>query len=209
MFASLPRSFHPKGAQPVKNIRLFSNGKIASVDMVRYHSDPKYRRDDLDKRAERRRLRKTLDPIYAAKCHAEDAATYQRRRLCQRVYRQQLFNNWLRRGWHAAGLPWKTHRCELALEAVRHRCSSCGFPDHKAKFWWTSIAELESYLCGKCALKLSWEEVCPEGFEGTATTKEFTARARELGIEKPLMHRPWKSVIVSSTRDCVANLVQR
>jgi len=55
----------------------------------------------------------------------------------------------------------------------------------KAKFRWTSIAELDEYLCGKCALKLSWEEVCHEGFEGTASTKEFTTRAKELGIEEP------------------------
>ena len=65
-----------------------------------------------------------------------------------------------------------------------------GFRTTKAKFWWTSIAELDEYLCGKCALKLSWEEVCPEGFEGAASTEEFTARARELGIEKPLIARP-------------------
>jgi len=188
MFAIILRSFlhlGPTRAQPATNTRLFSNGKIALMThKSRYYSDPEYRREQLDKRVERRRLRTRLDPIYAAKCKAECAATYQRRRCCERIYRQQQFNDWLRRGWHTADLPWKTHRPNVSLEGVRHRCEGCRMPDHKAKFWWTSITEPDSYLCGKCALKLSWGEVCPEGFESTATTREFTARAKELGIER-------------------------
>jgi hypothetical protein len=47
--------------------------------------------------------------------------------------------------------------------------------------WWSFI-DSEKYLCDICWLKLSWEEMCPKGFENAATMKKFTMRAKELGI---------------------------
>ena len=155
--------------------------------MVRYYSDPEYRRKESDKHNETFRLRTARDPTYVARRSAQDAQAYQRRISCERTRRGKRFNDWLRVDWHTANLPWKTHRPEVSLgEGVRHQCSGCQMPDHKTKFWWVSMAEPKRFLCGKCAFESSWEEVCPEGFEHAETFKEFTARAKELGIEKIL-----------------------
>lgn len=187
MITSFLRTLHylgPKRVHQPTIIRLFSNAAITLADMARYHSDPSYRRANLNRCTQYARLRLLRDPAFAARRKAQNASAQQKRRSCERGLRWGKFVEWLRRGWHTANLPWKTYRAEMFLEGVRRACAGCGLSDHKTRFWWTGLDEGQGFLCGKCAAKLGWEDVCPEGFENAATKKEFTARAKELGIEK-------------------------
>lgn len=190
MLVSLLNAFRHLGSVRVQvnAIRLYTFGQNAGLraDMNRYYTDPEYRRRKIDRMVHVERLRKARDPDYVAKRKAESIETHRKRKSCERTWSRKLFSDWLRSGWHTADLPWKTHRPEVFSQAVERPCSGCQLPDHKTKFWWTSISESERHLCGRCASKLSWEEVCPKGFENTATSREFTARAKELGIDKPL-----------------------
>jgi hypothetical protein len=167
--------------------RLFSNSRIAwGTDVQRYLSDPEFRRQELDRNAEYFRLRKTRDPQVYEKRKTQARNRMQQRRTDEGYLRSMNLIFCVRRsGWHGADLPWKKYRPELSSERVMHHCSGCNVPDFKTKLWWTSVSEAQSYLCGKCWLKLSWVEMCPRGFEDTATWGEFTARAKELGIAKP------------------------
>lgn len=197
MLTSLLKSFRYLGSASaqINSIRLFSSkfAVLRTWSKERYHSDLEYRRQEMDRRVTAYRVRKARDPEYHERLKAQYVKVSQRMRSCKRSYRWILFGNWLRSGWHGADLPWKTYRPEMSSDGVRHRCSGCNLPDHKTKFWWSSMSESESYLCGKCAANLSWEEVCPKGFESADTKKEFSARAKELGLTKPLEPVPQKS----------------
>jgi hypothetical protein len=189
MLTSLLKSFlYPDsaGAQ-INSIRLFSSkfAVLSPWSKERYYSDLEYRRQILDKRVTARRLRKARDPEYHERMKAQYAKDFQRLRSCKRSYKFKMFVDWLRYGWHEADLPWKTYRPEVSSEGVRHRCSGCNLPDHKTKFWWSSMSESETYLCGRCTWKLSWEELCPKSFESADTRRDFTACAKELGVSKP------------------------
>ena len=188
MLASLLSAFRYLGPVRIKvnSIRLYNWGKNAAGSSTpdRYYTDPEYRRQAIDRRIEKDKLRMTWDPDYVVKRKAAWAKSFQKRKSCERTYRRKMFSDWLRSGWHTADLPWKTYRPEVFSQRVVRPCSGCQLPDHRTKFWWTSVFELERHLCGRCALELSWEEVCPKGFENTATLKEFTTRAKELGFNK-------------------------
>jgi hypothetical protein len=187
MLPSLLKFFRYLGSARVQatSTRPFSNGRIALVNMDRYYSDPTYRRQILDKSIEDTKRRKAEDPEYHAKLKRYQRELMRQRRSREGCVRFELLNDWIRRaGWHKADLPWKKYRPELYLERVSHHCSDCNSPDYRAKLWWSSV-DSETYLCGLCWPKLSWEEMCPTGFEDTATKKEFTARAKELGITRP------------------------
>lgn len=191
MLASLLNTFRYLGSARIQinSIRLCSVGKtvVRSITSAtsRYYTDPEYRRQQLNKRVEACRQRKAQDPAYYERCRVENAEAYRKRKSCERRYRWKLFVDWLRYGWHTADLPWKTYRSEVFSEGIRRACSGCQILDHKTKFWWTSVFDVESHLCGRCAAKLSWEEVCPKGFEDAVTLRDFTARAKELGCDKP------------------------
>jgi hypothetical protein len=152
----------------------------------RYNLDPEFRRQELDRNAEYVKLRKTRDPQFREKRKVLNRTWMQQRRTDQGYLRSAHLSLWVRTaGWHRADLPWKKYRPELSSERVMHHCSGCNVPDFKSKLWWTSVSEAQSYLCGRCWLKLSWVERCPRDFEDTATWREFIARAKELGIAKP------------------------
>jgi len=192
MLTNLTKCFRYLGFVGARNdrIRLFSSGKIILTNMERYHSDPVYRRRELDKSRERHKRRIARDSAYHEKMKAYYVAYTRRYRSQESYLRWRSFTDWLRRGWHEADLPWKLYRPELSAKSVVHRCSGCTLPDHRSKMWWYRISESESYLCSKCRAKLSWEELCPKGFESATSWKEFTARANELGITKPLNTGP-------------------
>jgi len=187
MLVSLLNTFRYLGSARVQvsSIRLCSIGKTAVRSITsRYYTDREYRRQQLTKRVEAYRQRKAQDPAYHERCRAASAEAYRKRKSCERRYRWKLFGDWLRSGWHTADLPWKTYRAEVFSEGVERACAGCQLLDHKTKFWWTSVSDVENHLCGRCASKLSWEEVCPKGFEDAATLREFTARAKELGLDQ-------------------------
>jgi hypothetical protein len=186
MLPSLLKFFRYLGSARAQatSTRPFSNGRIALVNMDRYHSDPVYRRQQIDASNKTLRRREAEDLEHYAKQKRRRRETIRQRRFHEGYVRFELLNDWIRRsGWHKADLPWKKYRPELYLERVSHHCSGCNSPDHMAKLWWPSV-DSETYLCGLCWSRLSWEEMCPKGFEDTATKKEFTARARELGITR-------------------------
>ena len=188
MLTSLSKFFCYLGSARAQatSTRPFSNGRIALVNMDRYYSDPTYRRQILDKRIEDSKRQKVEDPEHHAKWNRYRRELMRQRRSREGYIRFERLNGWIRdSGWHTADLPWKKYRPELYLELVSHHCSGCDSPDHRAKLWWPRV-DSETYLCGLCWSRLSWEEMCPKGFEDTATKKEFTARAKELGITRPL-----------------------
>jgi hypothetical protein len=153
--------------------------------MQRYYSDPVYRRQELDVKMEAVRLRKARDPEFHADRKLYDNKVMRQRRSVESYLRYERLSDWVRRSeWHKADLPWKEYRPILYPEKTTHHCSRCDWQDYRAKLWWSTIGS-QGYLCGLCWAKLSWEEMCPTGFEDTATWKEFTARAKELGIAKP------------------------
>lgn len=192
MFAGLLGPFHNLGFVWVqaRSTRLFSSNGKNAWNMERYHSDPVYRRQQLDLSTERQRLYKARNPEFHEKQKTYYKEAIKQKRSRDGYIRFERLTDWVRRsGWHRADLSWKSYRPELSVERVIHPCSGCKRPDYRAKLWWSSI-DSEKYLCGMCWSKLSWEEMCPEGFEDTATMKEFSTRAKELGIEKPLEPRP-------------------
>jgi len=168
----------------VQSTRLLSDGKTTWVNKERYYSDPEYRRRTLDRASETIRLRKARDPIYRKEHNAHNKAFMRQKRSGEAFSKSETLIHWVRRsGWHTADLPWKSYQPELFPERVIHPCSGCNRPDFKAKLWWSSV-DSEKYLCGPCWWKSSWEDMCPRSFEDAATWKEFSARAKELGVNK-------------------------
>lgn len=158
--------------------------------MVRYHADPEFRRYVLDKRIEYEQLRRARDPVYTERQNLRAKGFKKQQRSREGYTKSEKLCHWIRiTEWHSADLPWKSYRPELSPERISHHCSGCNRSDCKTRLWWSSI-DSEKYLCSTCWWKLSWEEMCPRGFEDAATHKEFSARAKELGIEKPSTSRP-------------------
>ena len=186
MFASLLKLSRNLGfaRAHVQSIRLFSDGQTTWWNMTRYHLDPEYRRRVLEWIVQYRKLRKARDPIYRKKYLALDKAFMRQKRSGEAYFKSETLTNWVRLSrWHTADLSWKSYQPELSPERVIRPCSGCNRADFRAKLWWSSVVS-EKYLCGQCWWKLSWEDKCPRGFEDAATYKEFSARAKELGVNK-------------------------
>jgi hypothetical protein len=152
--------------------------------MKKYYSNPDYRRQNLDREIQDTRLRKAKDPEFHAKLKSYLKEDFRRRTSSEAYVRKVRLNAWVRRsGWR---------RAEPTLEEVPTRIVyRKGLPSllklrpaRPSRQVVVSCVDSEKFFCGICWLKLSWEEMCPEGFENAATIREFTVRTEELDFTK-------------------------
>ncbi|KEQ59291.1 uncharacterized protein M437DRAFT_57362 [Aureobasidium melanogenum CBS 110374] len=169
------------------NIRLFSSGRIDhNRTLVKYHTDPEFRRRYLDHNAEYRKERRLRDPEYHKKANAQSKKCVSQNRNNEDFRRRETLLDWIKRSKSAqTDLPWKSYRPELYPERITHLCTGCNVRDYRARLWWCSTSDSAKYLCSRCWAKLNWNEACPEHFEDAKSWKEFTALAKELGTAKP------------------------
>jgi hypothetical protein len=170
------------------NLRLFSNGPCSmnSSRYLKYHSDPEFRRQHLDRTIEYYKKRKLADPEYHKKLKAHYKKLVSQTRSNEDFRRRETLLEWIRRSkWVQTDIPWKSYRPEIYPERIAHLCTGCNVQDYRARLWWCSTSESAKYLCSRCWSKLGWNQMCPESFENATSWKEFTACAKELGGAKP------------------------